>query len=116
MFGKCIYFTNVASKAANYSFKDNNEIELLLLCDVALGQMRKAKSANFITDIPNACEKSVKGCGNYVPTQYEKINKKLPIACGKIRKRNFDTSHDYNEYLRRRTGENQVLIQSETSS
>jgi poly [ADP-ribose] polymerase len=48
MFGKGIYFADLASKSANYCFASNeNPYGLLMLCDVALGNpydVRKAQS------------------------------------------------------------------------
>jgi len=40
MFGKGIYFADMVSKSANYCFAQrNNPYGLLLLCEVALGNM-----------------------------------------------------------------------------
>jgi len=40
MFGKGIYFADMVSKSANYCMASlNNNTGLLLLCDVALGNM-----------------------------------------------------------------------------
>lgn len=40
MFGKGIYFADMVSKSANYCFTSpGNDVGLLLLCEVALGDM-----------------------------------------------------------------------------
>ena len=38
MFGKGIYFSDVASKSANYCRNSVNETGLLLLCEVGVGR------------------------------------------------------------------------------
>jgi len=63
MFGKGIYFADMISKSANYCFATKeNPMGLLLLCEVALGDMHELKNADFITKLPTG-KHSTKGVG-----------------------------------------------------
>lgn len=56
MFGKGIYFTNIASKAANYSKSimcNGNPQGIMLLCEVALGNMIEYYRAQNMKKLPN---------------------------------------------------------------
>ena len=67
MFGKGIYFADMVSKSANYcNTTYSNPIGLMLLCEVALGNMHELTSANFIKKLPPG-KHSVKGCGRTAP-------------------------------------------------
>jgi len=69
MFGKGIYFADMFEKSYgythDYSYNGAN-YRLLLLCEVALGEMLELENAEFITEL-KAPYKSVKGCGNQGP-------------------------------------------------
>lgn len=47
MFGKGIYFAEIVSKSANYCRPKDNSEGLMLLCEVALGQMNDKYAADF---------------------------------------------------------------------
>jgi predicted DNA-binding WGR domain protein len=67
MFGKGVYFADVCSKSANYchtSKKDN--IGIMMLCEVALGDMYLKRQAEMIKKLP-AGKLSCKGEGVYEP-------------------------------------------------
>ena len=50
MFGKGVYFADMVSKSANYCFPSKNTPDaLLLLCDVALGDMYAIYAALYCT-------------------------------------------------------------------
>uniref|UniRef100_A0AC34QS04 Poly [ADP-ribose] polymerase n=2 Tax=Panagrolaimus sp. JU765 TaxID=591449 RepID=A0AC34QS04_9BILA len=76
MFGKGVYFADMVSKSANYcrvepgTQKEPNE-GLLLLCDVALGEIQEERRANGNIRKPNYGKSSVKGLGEIVPDEKE---------------------------------------------
>ncbi|OAD52149.1 Poly [ADP-ribose] polymerase [Eufriesea mexicana] len=54
MFGKGIYFADMVSKSANYCCTNSeNPTGLLLLCEVALGNMSERYEADYIEKLPN---------------------------------------------------------------
>ena len=53
MFGKGVYFADMVSKSANYCFTNkNNPTGLMLLCEVALGDMYELEGSEYITKLP----------------------------------------------------------------
>ncbi|XP_031638340.1 poly [ADP-ribose] polymerase-like [Contarinia nasturtii] len=100
MFGEGIYFTDVVSKATNYcQAQKTDNIGFVLLCEVAIGQVRCLYESNKIEDhIPNDTYQSVQGCGQYQTSKNSKINGKL-IKTGKLIKKRFITSLTYNEFV-----------------
>ena len=53
MFGKGVYFADMVSKSANYCCTTRtNNTGLLLLCDVALGDMYERTQADYIEKLP----------------------------------------------------------------
>ncbi|XP_047482677.1 poly [ADP-ribose] polymerase 2-like isoform X3 [Penaeus chinensis] len=68
MFGKGIYFADMASKSANYCWAtQRNEVGLLLLSEVSLGKTNDLLDADYDANkLPSGCH-SVKGCGKFVP-------------------------------------------------
>ena len=70
MFGKGVYFADMVSKSANYCFtnRDNNT-GILLLCDVALGNMNEKLQADcYANNLPPG-KHSTKGCGRTAPLE-----------------------------------------------
>lgn len=64
MFGKGVYFADMVSKSANYCFTSSaNPTGLLLLCDVALGDMYEKTGSEYIEKLP-AGKHSTKGIYN----------------------------------------------------
>lgn len=54
MFGKGIYFADMVTKSANYCCTNSeNPIGLLLLCEVALGNMYERYAADYIEKLPS---------------------------------------------------------------
>lgn len=99
MFGKGIYFADVVSKAANYCRADTtHNIGLVLLCEVALGDMKCLRVDSNVTDLPNETWQSVKGCGVYVPRNWSRLNGIL-VSTAEIRAHEFPTKLLYNEYV-----------------
>ena len=61
MFGKGVYFADMVSKSANYCYTSpGNPVGLILLCEVALGNMDELKNAKDITKLRDGIH-SVKG-------------------------------------------------------
>ncbi|ODN00092.1 Poly [ADP-ribose] polymerase 1 [Orchesella cincta] len=72
MFGKGIYFADMVSKSANYcNTSRDNPTGLLLLCEVALGDMHELKQAKDTISKPPKPNHSVKGLGQTEPDPKE---------------------------------------------
>jgi len=73
MFGKGIYFADCVSKSANYVHAtQQHPFGLLILCEVALGNVHCENKAKWFDRAPNGCH-SVKGRGKNVPESEEEI-------------------------------------------
>ena len=56
-----LYFADMVSKSANYTHASKkNPMGLMLLCDVALGNMHELKHADYVTKLPKG-KQSCKG-------------------------------------------------------
>lgn len=68
MFGKGIYFADMVSKSANYCFtnRDNN-VGILLLCEVALGNTNDLTASCYTANKLPANKNSTKGIGKTQP-------------------------------------------------
>ncbi|XP_070584140.1 poly [ADP-ribose] polymerase 1 [Erythrolamprus reginae] len=101
MFGKGIYFADMVSKSANYchtSYVD--PVGLLLLGEVALGNMFELKNASHITKLPKG-KHSVKGLGKTAPDPKATVpldGADVPLGKG-IPSGISNTSLMYNEYI-----------------
>lgn len=74
MFGKGVYFANMVSKSANYCFTNpTNNTGLLLLCEVALGEPRPLKKADYYANRLPAGTHSTHGMGRTGPDPAETI-------------------------------------------
>ncbi|KAF2885554.1 hypothetical protein ILUMI_20622 [Ignelater luminosus] len=103
MFGKGIYFADMVSKSANYCCTSfSNNVGLLLLCEVALGEMYELENAKYVEKLPKG-KHSVKGIGRTEPDP--KHTKELPggvhvpLGKGIVMDRSKATSLLYNEYI-----------------
>ncbi|XP_060200488.1 poly [ADP-ribose] polymerase 2-like, partial [Lycium barbarum] len=68
MFGKGVYFADMFSKSANYCFASSSARDgVLLLCEVALGDMNELLSANCNADKLPSGKLSTKGVGATAP-------------------------------------------------
>ncbi|KAG7220863.1 hypothetical protein INR49_031315 [Caranx melampygus] len=68
MFGKGIYFADMSSKSANYCFtSQQNNVGLLLLCEVALGDCNELLDADYEANNLPAGKHSTKGLGKTGP-------------------------------------------------
>ncbi|XP_020247159.1 poly [ADP-ribose] polymerase 1 isoform X2 [Asparagus officinalis] len=101
MFGKGIYFADLVSKSAQYCFVDRNDpVGLMLLSEVALGEIHELKKATYM-DKPPRGKHSTKGLGKTVPleSEFEKWRDVI-VPCGKPVPSNIRGSELlYNEYI-----------------
>ncbi|KAG6929434.1 poly(ADP-ribose) polymerase 1 [Chelydra serpentina] len=101
MFGKGIYFADMVSKSANYCHTSQTDpIGLILLGEVALGNMHELKNASHITKLPKG-KHSVKGLGKTAPDPSATITLDgvdIPLGNG-IPSGISDTCLLYNEYI-----------------
>ncbi|XP_037946866.1 poly [ADP-ribose] polymerase [Teleopsis dalmanni] len=102
MFGKGIYFADMVSKSANYCFTSTqNNTGLMILSEVALGDMLECTSANFIKTLPNN-KHSCFGRGRTMPNPKESYFREdgVEIPFGKPTTNNkLMSSLLYNEYI-----------------
>ncbi|XP_048363626.1 poly [ADP-ribose] polymerase 1 [Sphaerodactylus townsendi] len=101
MFGKGIYFADMVSKSANYCHTSQNDsVGLILLGEVALGNMYEMKNASHITKVPKG-KHSVKGLGKTAPDPSATISLDgvdVPLGKG-IPSGVSNTCLLYNEYI-----------------
>ncbi|NWW02510.1 PARP1 polymerase, partial [Oreocharis arfaki] len=101
MFGKGIYFADMVSKSANYCHTSQADpIGLVLLGEVALGNMYELKNASHITKLPKG-KHSVKGLGKTAPDPTATTTLggvEVPLGNG-ISTGINDTCLLYNEYI-----------------
>lgn len=102
MFGKGVYFADLVSKSANYCYTSRqNNVGLMLLCEVALGNMHELLHADHITKLP-AGKHSCKGLGGTGPDPA--ATKTLPdgvqVPLGNLIETDVDgSSLLYNEFI-----------------
>ncbi|XP_035973951.1 poly [ADP-ribose] polymerase 1 [Halichoerus grypus] len=101
MFGKGIYFADMVSKSANYCRTSQADpVGLILLGEVALGNMYELKHASHISKLPKG-KHSVKGLGKTTPDPAASITMdgvEVPLGTG-ISSGVSDTCLLYNEYI-----------------
>ncbi|XP_061405854.1 poly [ADP-ribose] polymerase 1 [Lethenteron reissneri] len=101
MFGKGVYFADMVSKSANYCHTSpSNPTGLILLAEVALGNMHELKQSESITKLPKGTH-SVKGVGKTAPDPKKTVTLngvQVPIGNPAATGIN-DTSLLYNEYI-----------------
>ncbi|KAG1362571.1 Poly [ADP-ribose] polymerase [Cocos nucifera] len=102
MFGKGIYFADLVSKSAQYCYADKkNPVGLMLLSEVALGEVYELKKATYMEKPPKG-KHSTKGLGKTVPLESEfvKWRDQVIIPCGKPVPSSIRASELlYNEYI-----------------
>ncbi|KRT82026.1 hypothetical protein AMK59_5757, partial [Oryctes borbonicus] len=100
MFGKGIYFADMVSKSANYCCTNAmDRTGLMLLCEVALGDMYERTQADYIEKLPKG-KHSCKGIGRTHPdpSLVKKINN-VEVPIGKPTDISQYSSLLYNEYI-----------------
>ncbi|XP_055640621.1 poly [ADP-ribose] polymerase [Toxorhynchites rutilus septentrionalis] len=103
MFGKGIYFADMVSKSANYCCTSpSNSTGLMLLCEVALGDMVEYQQAHYVTKLP-ADKHSTKGVGRTCPDPNEVFVRpdgvEIPLGKGIVSDPKLKSSLLYNEYI-----------------
>ncbi|XP_020095802.1 poly [ADP-ribose] polymerase 1 isoform X1 [Ananas comosus] len=102
MFGKGIYFADLVSKSAQYCYVDKKDpVGLMLLSEVALGEVHELKKATYM-DKPPKGKHSTKGLGKTVPLESEFVKWKedVIVPCGKPVPSSIRASELlYNEYI-----------------
>ncbi|KAI1897248.1 hypothetical protein AGOR_G00081350 [Albula goreensis] len=101
MFGKGVYFADMVSKSANYCHTSQADpVGLILLGEVALGNMHELKKASHITKLPKG-KHSVKGLGRTAPDPSASVKLNgVEVPLGRGSNTNIeDTSLLYNEYI-----------------
>lgn len=69
MFGKGVYFADMSSKSANYCFTSReSSTGILLLCEVALGEMNEKLHADYYAGNLPPGKHSTKGIGRFAPS------------------------------------------------
>lgn len=113
MFGKGIYFADMVSKSANYCFTTSqNNIGLMLLSEVALGDTYNLTRATYVTKLPEN-KHSVKGIGKTSPDPKMAHTREdgviVPLGKGITDEKLDRSSLLYNEYVV--YDDNQVNVQ-----
>ncbi|XP_046804661.1 poly [ADP-ribose] polymerase isoform X2 [Lucilia cuprina] len=102
MFGKGIYFADMVSKSANYCCTSKqNSTGLMLLSEVALGDMMECTAAKYVTKLPKD-KHSCFGHGRTMPDPSESVIREdgVEIPLGKpITDDNLKSSLLYNEFI-----------------
>ncbi|CAF0861667.1 unnamed protein product [Rotaria sordida] len=104
MFGKGVYFADMASKSANYCLPKRETPEgLMLLCEVALGNTYDCyKTTNLSAETLPAGTQSTKGCGQTIPDPkqhyYTDDGGLIPMGRG-VNAKIPHSSLLYNEYI-----------------
>ena len=102
MFGRGIYFADMISKSANYCFPPlgtpcpQSDDVILVLCEVALGNMHQLYQASNIVNLPPG-KHSVKGIGQTVPDPLHVHTRPdgVVIPFGKPTRYNNNTTQHY---------------------
>ncbi|KAB5568282.1 hypothetical protein DKX38_002075 [Salix brachista] len=101
-FGKGVYFADLVSKSAQYCFTDKkNPVGLMLLSEVALGEVYELKKSAYMEKPPEG-KHSTKGLGKKVPEEsgYVKWRNDVIVPCGKPVSSKVKASElMYNEYI-----------------
>ncbi|CAH2059929.1 unnamed protein product [Thlaspi arvense] len=102
MFGKGIYFADLVSKSAQYCFTGKeNPVGLMLLSEVALGEVHELTKAKYM-DKPPRGKHSTKGLGKKVPqeSEFAKWRDDVTVPCGKpVPSKAKASELMYNEYI-----------------
>ncbi|XP_022899060.1 poly [ADP-ribose] polymerase 2 isoform X1 [Olea europaea var. sylvestris] len=103
MFGKGVYFADMFSKSANYCYSSPTAASgVLLLCEVALGDMAELLVANYNADKLPEGKLSTKGVGATAPefSNAELLEDGLLVPLGEPKKQpGQEGSLLYNEYI-----------------
>lgn len=102
MFGKGVYFADMVSKSANYcATSSTNSTGLMLLCEVALGDMKECTNAEYVTKLPKD-KHSTWGMGKTYPNPAESMTRPdgVMVPNGKaVTEASLKSSLLYNEFI-----------------
>ncbi|KAL9243016.1 hypothetical protein vseg_016958 [Gypsophila vaccaria] len=102
MFGKGLYFADLVSKSAQYCYTDRKSpVGLMLLSEVALGNVHELKKAQYMEKPPRG-KHSTKGLGKKVPDEkgFTNWRDEVVVPCGKPVDSKVKSSElMYNEYI-----------------
>eukprot|EP00029_Vermamoeba_vermiformis_P007076 TRINITY_DN2952_c0_g1_i1.p1 TRINITY_DN2952_c0_g1~~TRINITY_DN2952_c0_g1_i1.p1 ORF type:complete len:941 (+),score=268.76 TRINITY_DN2952_c0_g1_i1:48-2870(+) len=103
MFGKGLYFADLVSKSANYCHASKDSpVALMLLAEVALGEMYELKKAKYMDKPPKGYD-STKGVGTTVPDESSTkiIDGEVVVPYGKCVKSEAVKKSEllYNEFI-----------------
>lgn len=102
MFGKGVYFADMVSKSANYcATSSTNPTGLMLLCEVALGDMKECTNAEYVTKLPKD-KHSTWGKGKTYPNPEEGLTRDdgVIVPNGKaVSDKKLASSLLYNEFI-----------------
>ncbi|XP_057426984.1 poly [ADP-ribose] polymerase 2 [Lotus japonicus] len=103
MFGKGVYFADMFSKSANYCYATRTAADgVLLLCEVALGEMAELLSAKYDADMLPKGKLSTKGVGGTAPdfSESQELEGGLIVPLGKPKTNSgLMGALLYNEYI-----------------
>ncbi|RZC53061.1 hypothetical protein C5167_011914 [Papaver somniferum] len=103
MFGKGVYFADMFSKSANYCFSSSSSTAgVLLLCEVALGEMAELLQSDYNADKLPPGKLSTKGVGSTAPdpSEFQALDDGVVVPLGKPKEqRDRKGSLLYNEYI-----------------
>jgi poly [ADP-ribose] polymerase len=102
MFGKGLYFADVFAKSAGYCYTNpENNLGVLLLCDVALGDSYQVKKPEYVEKLPDG-KLSTLALSKFVPdpTKEETVEDKIVIPIGKLSESGLaDVFLEHSEYV-----------------
>ncbi|XP_026445164.1 poly [ADP-ribose] polymerase 2-like [Papaver somniferum] len=101
MFGKGVYFADMFSKSANYCYSSSGA-GVLLLCEVALGEMAELLHSDYNADKLPAGKLSTKGVGSTAPdpSESQALDDGVVVPLGTPKEqRGRKGSLLYNEYI-----------------
>ncbi|KAK9139326.1 hypothetical protein Scep_009007 [Stephania cephalantha] len=103
MFGKGVYFADMFSKSANYCYSSSScQAGVLLLCEVALGDMAEHLTADYHADQLPVGKLSTKGVGATAPdsSEFQTLEDGVVVPLGKPKEQQGPKgSLLYNEYI-----------------
>ncbi|CAN1859316.1 Poly [ADP-ribose] polymerase 2 [Linum perenne] len=102
MFGKGVYFADMFSKSANYCYASGHSSSgVLLLCEVALGDMVEFSHANYDAEKLPPGKLSTKGVGETAPdlSEAKALEDGVVVPLGKPKQQGRKGSLLYNEYI-----------------
>ncbi|CRK91707.1 CLUMA_CG005353, isoform A [Clunio marinus] len=102
MFGKGIYFADMVSKSANYCCTNSsNDVGLMLLSEVALGDSLELTRSSYVESLPSG-KHSTKGMGTTFPDPQQAHTRSdgVVVPMGKpVTDKKLQSSLLYNEYI-----------------